>query len=117
MEWLFWVKWFLVICAAELFIQVVKDALNFIRRNVGKKILTRTTMRAKGEDLLKQVRYPANEIRPIVNHQTGNNGGDKAGKETFYKSASFCYFFSMFCGGLIGSLLGTVLVKILTQLL
>lgn len=30
-EWLFWAKWFLVICAAELFIQVVKDALNFIK--------------------------------------------------------------------------------------
>lgn len=32
MEWLFWAKWFLVICAAELFIQIVKDALNFIKR-------------------------------------------------------------------------------------
>lgn len=32
LEWLFWAKWFLVICAAELFIQIIKDALNFIKR-------------------------------------------------------------------------------------
>ena len=47
MEWLFWVKWFLVICAAELFIQIVKDALNFIKRKRKMEEVNETKKRPK----------------------------------------------------------------------
>lgn len=53
-----------------------------------------------------------NNGRPVFDNQAGNNRADNP-KE---KAAGFRYFFSMFCGGLIGSLLGTLLFKFFTLL-
>lgn len=48
-----------------------------------------------------------NDSGPVVNDQPGDNRPENARKE----SLNFRYFFSMFCGGLVGSLLGTLVFK------
>lgn len=62
-------------------------------------------------------RNPLQNVRPVIENETGEDRGNQAGKKSFYKPPSFGYFFSMFCGCLIGSLIGTGFVQFLMYLL
>lgn len=60
---------------------------------------------------------PSGDDWPVVDDQSCKDSSYQAGEEPFYKSFPFRYFFSLFCGCMVGSLLGTILVKILAEFL